>query len=104
MMRKRYIASAAAGAAGASIAGYFLRNKENRDKVKYQLKTAADKVRNGKNQEDLDSTFEDAGAPGQTDKKDRTQMENSKMVSEGSQFGVHYYNDVKEEANEKMNS
>ncbi|ALX47349.1 hypothetical protein [Lentibacillus amyloliquefaciens] len=102
-MKKRYMASAA-GAVGAGIAGYFLRNGQSREKVKVQLKTAADKIKNGKNEKDAESTLEDAGAPDQTRSKDAAQMENSKMVSEGSQFGVNYYNEVKEEKNEKMNN
>ncbi|QKY68923.1 hypothetical protein [Lentibacillus sp. CBA3610] len=101
-MKKRYIASAA-GAVGAGITGYILRNAENRDKIKSKLKTAAEKIRNGENDHERDTTFEDAGAPDQAKQKDMAQLENSKMVSEGSQFGVDYYNKVKEDKNEKLN-
>lgn len=42
-------------------------------------------------------TLEKAGIPDQMDINDETQMENAKMVSEGSQFGVHYFNEFAEE-------
>ncbi|HLR60362.1 MAG TPA: hypothetical protein VK094_07820 [Pseudogracilibacillus sp.] len=32
-----------------------------------------------------------AGKPGQEEEDEVEKMENAKMVSEGSQFGVHYY-------------
>lgn len=38
-----------------------------------------------------------AGKPDQTERADDTQLENSKMVSEGSQYGVKYYNELAEE-------
>lgn len=39
-----------------------------------------------------------AGIPGQIDGyEDEDISENAKMVSEGSQFGVHYFNQVQEE-------
>lgn len=38
-----------------------------------------------------------AGKPDQTDRVDDTQLENSKMVSEGSLYGVQYYNEMAEE-------
>jgi len=38
-----------------------------------------------------------AGQPDQTERMDDTQLENSKMVSEGSQYGVQYYNELAEE-------
>lgn len=38
-----------------------------------------------------------AGKPDQTDRIDNTQLENSKMVSEGSLYGVQYYNEMAEE-------
>ncbi|WP_163970690.1 hypothetical protein [Oceanobacillus halotolerans] len=37
-------------------------------------------------------TLLDAGIPDQIPVEDEAQMENAKMVSEGSQYGVHYYN------------
>ena len=40
-----------------------------------------------------------AGVPDQLEKEkqDLAQLENAKMVSEGSQFGVKYYNEVQED-------
>lgn len=71
-MKKRYIASL--GAAGAGVAaGLWLKNK-----------------RRNKNESTI---LEQAGIPDQLDNQDHTQLENAKMVSEGSQFGIHYYNE-----------
>jgi hypothetical protein len=96
-MRKRYILSAvgAAGAIGATAAGYFLKDKENREKVIEKAKSVQEKVKSYTN--GSDSTFEDAGVPDQSEDKDLAQLENAKMVSEGSQFGVQYYNEYKDE-------
>lgn len=46
---------------------------------------------------DESSHIEQAGIPGQMREQDAAQLENAKMVSEGSQFGVQYYNEAKEE-------
>ncbi|GAA0613366.1 hypothetical protein GCM10009001_33260 [Virgibacillus siamensis] len=91
-MRKRYIASAV-GAVGAGIAGYVLKNEETRTKLKGKVDTVKDKLLD--NQQD--STLEEAGKPDQLESEVPAQEENSKMVSEGSQFGVQYYNEAKEE-------
>ncbi|MFB4167633.1 hypothetical protein [Virgibacillus sp. JSM 102003] len=98
-MRKRYIASAA-GAVGAGIMGVFLNKEENRNKLKEKVSHIKNKVK-GTNH--TNSTFEDAGIPDQADNKDPAQLENAKMVSEGSQFGVEYYNEVKENESEEKN-
>lgn len=45
-----------------------------------------------KNEQSPSSPFENAGVPDQVDRDDLAQFENAKMVSEGSQFGVQYYN------------
>lgn len=42
------------------------------------------------------SNIEQAGIPDQVEEDDLEQLENAKMVSEGSQFGVKYYNELKE--------
>lgn len=67
-------------ALGASaVLGYMLLNRKN------------------KRQADKKSTLlEDAGMADQTEKIDATQLENSNMISEGSQYGVQYYNEVLE--------
>lgn len=46
----------------------------------------------GSNKEPSNSYLENAGIPDQSPEITDTQLENSKMVSEGSTFGVHYYN------------
>ncbi|WP_217585717.1 hypothetical protein [Lentibacillus saliphilus] len=43
------------------------------------------------------SNIQEAGMPDQTEHRDAAQLENAKMVSEGSQFGVHYFNNAQEE-------
>ncbi|WP_106497750.1 hypothetical protein [Lentibacillus sp. Marseille-P4043] len=91
-MKKRYVISAL-GAAGAGTAGLFLKDKENRDKVVKKVKSIASNFKNNY----ATSALDDAGIPDQTDNKDLAQFENAKMVSEGSQFGVNYYNEVKAE-------
>ncbi|WP_296363252.1 hypothetical protein [Virgibacillus sp.] len=87
-MKKKYLYSAgAAGVIGATVAGYFLKNKDKRDNVKRKVKNYQNSIR---------STLEEAGVPDQSEDKGLEQLENAKMVSEGSQFGVQYYNENKE--------
>ncbi|PAV29874.1 hypothetical protein CIL05_08320 [Virgibacillus profundi] len=93
-MKKRYIISAV-GAAGATAAGIFLNNKDNRNKIKETAKNVSNKVKDYRN--GTNTAFEDAGVPDQSADNDLAQLENAKMVSEGSQFGVQYYNENKEE-------
>jgi len=50
-----------------------------------------------KNDNKKNTTFDNAGVPDQSENKDLAQLENAKMVSEGSQFGVQYYNHRKSE-------
>lgn len=47
---------------------------------------------NKRDEQNRNTTFENAGIPDQAANKDLAQLENAKMVSEGSQFGVQYYN------------
>lgn len=87
-MKKKYLYSAgAAGVIGATVAGYFLSNKNTREKLKQRYKKYQNSIR---------STFENAGVPDQSPSQDLAQLENAKMVSEGSQFGVQYYTEKKE--------
>lgn len=82
MMKTRYIISAGlVGAVGATLAGRYFKNKTNQGAAF--------------------TTFEDAGIPDQTSNMDVAQFENAKMVSEGSQFGVNYYNEMKAELDEQ---
>ncbi|HLR80335.1 MAG TPA: hypothetical protein VK119_07100 [Bacillota bacterium] len=77
-MKKRYMITAAmAGALGAGIIGYLTKKRRQSDEVY--------------------STFENAGAPDESPDRSLSQLENAKMVSEGSQFGVQYYNEKKAE-------
>src|SRR5699024_1625761 len=98
-MKKRYLLSAI----GASAAGYLLINKKNRQKLKTNLKSLLKSVKNT-NEFSLGSTLEDAGRTDQTNNQDLAQLQNAKMVSEGSQFGVNYYNEVKENIAVKENN
>ncbi|WP_430786186.1 hypothetical protein VBD025_13145 [Virgibacillus flavescens] len=91
-MKKRYLLSGV-GAVGAGVAGFVLKDKDNRDKLKTSVKNTTSKIKNM----NKESTLDDAGVPDQVENKEPSQLENSKMVSEGSQFGVNYYNEVKEE-------
>jgi len=50
---------------------------------------------NKQNEKYRNTPFENAGIPDQANNKDLAQLENAKMVSEGSQFGVQYYNHAK---------
>ncbi|HLR69903.1 MAG TPA: hypothetical protein VK085_00550 [Pseudogracilibacillus sp.] len=77
---KKGIAISALGAAGVLGAGAYLLN---------------DKMKKRENTRGFNQTFEDAGVPDQAEDVDLAQLENAKMVSEGSQFGVQYYNRMK---------
>lgn len=92
-MKKRYLLSGAS-IVGAGAAGIILKDKNTRDKLKSIVKSTTSKI---KNMDSDNTTLEDAGVPDESEKKDIAQLENSKMVSEGSQFGVNYYNEMKEE-------
>lgn len=75
-MKKRLIIPAIGASA---VLGYWLMNRDNKSRVGKQR-----------------STLVNAGIPDQTERVDDTQLENAKMVSEGSQYGVHYYNETVE--------
>lgn len=80
-MEKRYFISII-GTICAAMFTYFLANNLLHSKGKTTNQTLLDK----------------AGIPGQAlDANDDDQLENAKMVSEGSQYGVHYYNQIKAE-------
>lgn len=95
VVRKRWIATAVGAVAGGAIA-YLLKDEENRSKVVDKAKNLQDNF-NTKS----DMPIEEAGMPEVAD------LENTEMVSEGSQFGVQYYNELTEkerEILEKSNS
>ncbi|SHF48481.1 hypothetical protein [Ornithinibacillus halophilus] len=86
-MKKRYILSAL----GVGAASYLLTNPSSRDKLKDMIQGMTTD-----NNLDNPSVMENAGEPDQfTNQEDLAQLENAKMVSEGSQFGVQYFNKVK---------
>lgn len=96
-MKKRYIL-AGIGALGATVAaGYVLKDEKGREELKKKMKIIKEKITNCK-EENLHTTLEAAGIPDQVeDDMDNAQMNNADMVSEGSQYGVNYYNEVQEE-------
>jgi len=61
--------------------GFVLKNNRN------------DKYENGT----ISHSLANAGIPDQMEREDESQIENAKMVSEGSQFGVQYFNEMSEE-------
>ncbi|WP_082234301.1 hypothetical protein [Halobacillus massiliensis] len=94
-MKKRWIITAIGAAAG-STAAFFLKDEGKRQQVMEKTKALPGKF---KKSEDL--PIKEAGNP------EEQNHENAKMVSEGSQFGVQYYNDLTEkerEIIEKSNS
>lgn len=90
-MKKRYVLSSIG--IGTAI-GYLSINKNMR-------KNIMGKISGRKKQDAFESMLEDAGNPGQTVKQDEDQIEKAKMVAEGSQFGVQYYNEMREKYNIK---
>lgn len=91
-VKKRTMLSTAGAIGALSVtAGFFLKDKSNREKLKQGVRKVPGKLKLKKSNE----TFEDAGVPDQSSEQDISQFENAKMVSEGSQFGVQYYNEHK---------
>ncbi|RPF56129.1 hypothetical protein [Aquisalibacillus elongatus] len=83
-MKKRVLSTVVAG--GAALGAYMMRDQDKRQKLKDQYYKIKERMTNQET-----NTVEKAGKPEEVD-----HHENSKMVSEGSQFGVQYYNEVKE--------
>lgn len=86
-MKKRYLLSLA------TLAGAGIMYQKQRAKSNHFDTMARSKIALGPNAH-LDETIKDAGIPDQVEVGDASQLENSKMVSEGSQFGVQYYNEL----------
>ncbi|MFD2043972.1 hypothetical protein ACFSTA_05380 [Ornithinibacillus salinisoli] len=78
-MRKRYIVSAL-GIAG--VAGMLIGNKNVR--------------RNNFMKQESNATIVNAGIPDQVSSENEAQLDNAKMVSEGSSYGVNYFNDTQQ--------
>ncbi|WLV25646.1 hypothetical protein QR721_05420 [Aciduricibacillus chroicocephali] len=88
-MKKRLLLSIA------TLAGAGIVYQKKRARSNHFDKIARTKLEKGDDLH-LEETIEDAGIPDQTGEKSHAQLENAKMVSEGSQFGVQYYNELKE--------
>lgn len=54
--------------------------------------------------EKFDHSFKKAGIPDQMEDKDIANFENAKMVSEGSQFGVQYFNKLSNAKKAELNT
>lgn len=94
-MKKRWIFSTV-GAVGAGAISYVLKDEKRRSGLKEKAKTLSTSVKDTfqkNNKEDL--PIEKAGVP------EVDHQENTKMVDEGSQFGVQYYNKVKQDDDKK---
>lgn len=86
-MRKRYIAATIGMVGMGVVTNLFLRQrKQGKFTDDYSLQ---------------DHILEEAGIPDQIKNQDLAQLENANMVSEGSQYGVNYYNEIKEVENSK---
>ena len=95
-MRKRYVASAIGAISASAVVGYVLSDKNNRDKLKQMVEGITSNIKKDSTPT-LHTILEDAGIPDQVGNGDLANMENAKMVSEGSQYGVSYYNEVRSE-------
>jgi len=69
--------------------------------VKYLMNKAENKDNTAGSVSD---SFLNAGIPDQLENYDHTQLENAKMVSEGSQFGVQYFNESTAEEIEELSN
>ncbi|SDJ04248.1 hypothetical protein [Salimicrobium halophilum] len=86
-MRKRWKLALAGAVTGGAVA-YLMYDEERRTQL-------TDKVKQLNTKEDLDDMpIREAGEP------EVDNLQNSKMVSEGSQFGVQYYNELTEKERE----
>lgn len=74
---KRYVLSAV-GALGAGVAGFYLKDQQNRDKIKGAANVITSKLKQNSQSDDHDHTFENSGVPDQLGEKDVAQLENSK--------------------------
>lgn len=95
-MKKRWIYSGV-GAVGAGALTFLLKDENRRtglkDKAKSFTNTIRERVQNDNNS---GLPVEKAGVP------EADHVENTKMVDEGSQFGVQYYNKIREEDAEEI--
>ncbi|UOQ47995.1 hypothetical protein MUN88_18370 [Gracilibacillus caseinilyticus] len=85
-MQKRNMIGMVGAAAGVATISYMLMDKNKRSMLMDKWSDMKDYL----NTENTDLPIEEAGDPG------KDQLENADMVAEGSQFGVDYYNKVKQ--------
>lgn len=85
-MRKRTVISMV-GVAGAVAASYSMLDQKKKHQIKYKIKSIYNRFKNKKYQS---FPLEEAGHPIDDN------IENADMVSEGSQFGVDYYQKIKQ--------
>lgn len=100
-LKKRYVATAGGFLCAGLIASILLKDKDRRIKF---LKKINDYKRDilRRREDKYYSVLEEAGIPDQLDRIDLAQLENAKMVSEGSQYGINYYNEIQEDRNRKV--
>lgn len=89
-MKKRYLAI---GISIGAVASYLLVDGDNRNRLAKNVQIIMNKFKRNKES----TLLEKAGIPDQIDDQELSQLENAKMVSEGSQYGVQYYNEVKKD-------
>lgn len=95
-MKKRYIMSAIGAMSASAVAAYLLSDEESRTKLMNTIESVKEKMMNS-NGEKKPSTLEAAGIPDQTAYADETLAENADMISEGSMYGVNYFNEVRDD-------
>lgn len=100
-LKKHYVATAVGVVSTGLVASYLLSDKEKRNKLKAKLSDFKRGIL-GESEYEYYSTLEEAGIPDQLERIDPAQIENANMVSEGSQYGVNYYNIVQEEENSEV--
>ena len=88
-MKKRYLVGALATV---GVASMLMKERQKREEF---IKEIAELKYQDELADDLNYYIDQAGSPDQTKHIDHDQLENSKMVAEGSQFGVQYYSDLK---------
>lgn len=88
-MKKRYVLSAIAAFGTARM---FLKRKKRRERLMDDVAEMRYKNELGEN---ISHSIDAAGKPDQSEEHNLEQLENAKMMAEGSQFGVQYYNDLK---------
>lgn len=98
MMKRRVIVLTTVGLG--MIAGYMFGKKDHRTKIKNKVGNLLDKMKKPYS-DGVEDPLINAGIPDQTEHFDETKMENTKMVSEGSQYGVHYYNEWQEKEDQE---